>query len=222
MFMRMKKIGRRRRPSDFRLQAIENARHKIAVLKKSFALHLPEDNAIQFSHIVKKFFSSFFRIDYNLSYNEMKSEIEAKVSNEQLKQALASFLKSVSVMEFGGVTLSRRKISYFSQRFLSILSLAEVRARPGGEGSVIKKGIRAFEDRFGITEEKKKKEDEALERIYKLLLLGHKALSIGEISNSVPIYSEVRLAYSRLSEESKKKVHPDIIYFYKKIMKKAA
>jgi len=219
--MRMKKIGRGRRRSDFRLQAIENARHKIAVLKKSFALHLPDDNAIQFSHIVKKFFSSFFALDYNLSYDEMEREIEGKVGNGEMREALTTFLKSMSLMEFGGTTPSKRKLSYFSRRFLSILSLAEAMARPRGEGSAIKKGIRAFERILGITERKKKEEENALERIYELLLIGHRLVSEGKIADAATVYSQVRLAYSRLSEESKKKVHPDIIYFYKKMMRKA-
>lgn len=220
MLKRRARIGKRKRPADIRLQIAENARYKINLLKKGLSSSNQEDNAIQFFHIVKKFFSSFFSLPYNLSYEEIKNSVSDKIKNEHLKSEILSFLNSVSLMEFSGLTPSGNRISYFSRKFITLLSLVEESEIPSSKESVIKKIIKFIQDKLGITEERKKTEAESIEHIYHLLLLGHKSISVNEISNAKSIYSRMRSLYNRLSPEGKQKLYSEIVYFYKRIDEK--
>jgi hypothetical protein len=211
------RIGKKKKSSDVRLQVIENARYKINLLKKGLSSSNQEDNAIQFFHIIKKFFSSFFSLPYNLSYEEIKNSVSGKIKNEPLKKEILSFLNSVSLMEFSGLTPSGNRISYFSRKFISLLSLIADSEIPNSRESVIKKSIRAIEEKLGISRQRKKAEAESIEQIYRLLLLGHKSISVNEMRNAKAIYSQVRALYSKLSPEGKQKMYSEILYFYKKI-----
>jgi hypothetical protein len=211
------RIGKKKRSSDIRLQVIENARYKINLLKKGLSSSNQEDNAIQFFHIIKKFFSSFFSLPYNLSYEEIKNSVSGKIKNEPLKKEILSFLNSVSLMEFSGLTPSGNRISYFSRKFISLLSLIADSEIPNSRESVIKKSIRAIEEKLGISGQRKKAEAESIEQIYRLLLLGHKSISVKEMQNAKAIYSQVRALYSKLSPEGKQKMYSEILYFYRKI-----
>jgi len=211
------RIGKRKRPADIRLQVLENARYKINLLKKGLSASDSEDNAIQFFHIIRKFFSSFFSLPYNLSYEEIKNGVSGKIKDEPLKGEILSFLNSVSLMEFSGLTPSGKRISYFSGKFLALLSLIANSEIPNNKESVIKKSIKMIQDTLGITEERKKTEAESIEKIYRLLLFGHKSISVNELSNAKAIYSRMRLLYNKLSPEGKQKLYSEILYFYKKI-----
>jgi hypothetical protein len=211
------RIGKKKRSSDIRLQVIENARYKINLLKKGLSSSNQEDNAIQFFHIIKKFFSSFFSLPYNLSYEEIKNSVSGKIKNEPLKKEILSFLNSVSLMEFSGLTPSGNRISYFSRKFISLLSLIADSEIPNSRESVIKKSIRAIEEKLGISGQRKKAEAESIEQIYRLLLLGHKSISVKEMQNAKAIYSQVRALYSKLSPEGKQRMYSEILYFYRKI-----
>jgi hypothetical protein len=211
------RIGKKRKSSDIRLQVIENARYKINLLKKGLSSSNQEDNAIQFFHIIKKFFSSFFSLPYNLSYEEIKNSVSGKIKNEPLKKEILSFLNSVSLMEFSGLTPSGNRISYFSRKFISLLSLIADSEIPNSRESVIKKSIKLIEEKLGISGQRKKAEEESIEQIYRLLLLGHKSISVNELPNAKAIYSQVRALYSKLSPEGKQRMYSEILYFYRKI-----
>ncbi|MCX6710273.1 MAG: hypothetical protein NTV63_04990 [Candidatus Woesearchaeota archaeon] len=198
---------------------IGNAFHKLDVLEKNLSKHHPEDNIIQFSHIVKKFFSGFFSLRYKFTYDELSEELSRKKIEEELKSRLLSFISGISLLEFSGVAPSDEKLVSMSRSFREALLLLEKSVLKDEK----KEKMPFFHIRFGIRRDKAVKYDGRVqaalgEEIYNLLLSAHRAVESNDCRGAAEDYKRISADYEKLSPENKKKVHSPIIEFYQKFV----
>jgi hypothetical protein len=202
---------------DRRLGAVRTAAHKLSILIKNFSKHSCEDNSIQLAHITRRLISSILEIKYNLPYEEMKEKIRTSNESEQLKEKLCSLIDSLSSLEFQGVKVGKKDVLDCANILTDILQIAEENLKKE-KGSRLKRILTRLENKLGLERLRKAKEEETTEAIYKMLLEGHRILASGNRTGASQLYRKIRELYSKLPPDSKKRLLPDILYYYRKIV----
>ncbi|MEM0231203.1 MAG: hypothetical protein QXW00_00255 [Candidatus Woesearchaeota archaeon] len=205
------------RNDEQRILTVKNASRKMNVFLKNFSRHSEEDNAIHLSHIVKKFVSSLMKIDYNLSYEEMKGKIKESKENPHLKEQLTNILDRLDALEFEGVKITKQDVLECANQFINTIKFVEVNTNKN-RSSTLTVLIRKIRKWFGLEKLAKEREEDAIQELYELLVEGHKLISSGKKGEASLQYLKIKKIYSHLSAESKKRVYPDVIYYYKKIV----
>lgn len=181
--------------------------------KKAEALD-SEELRMNFFHIIRKFYSSFLRVNYSSTLEEINKEIKQnKKIKGKIQVDLINFNNKITHIEYSPEPKEKTEILELINEFLDIITKSKNQL-------IISKHVKRKKRKTKFTKFKqgfKKKVNK--HKIQKMIIDSYANLENDNFDKAAKIYNKIKKDYEFLTEKEQKEIKPDVLELYLEIKK---